>query len=107
MSAEETHWGLAGAGRHGNVSAELDKPIGREGPWNLELCGPRWSFRFDVAGPNAVRSLLAFVKQHGTKPGYERHQISKSQEVLVEMAKTSDLGVRFECFHSNPAQTEH
>jgi hypothetical protein len=89
-------WGAAGVGRHGNISAVLDEPIGREGSWDFELSGPRWKFRFEVAGPGAVRSLLAFVSEHGTKPGYERYQIVKSDGEEIEIVKTSDLGVRFE-----------
>ena len=96
MSADAPHWGVAGVGNHGNIAAELDEPIGREGPWDFELRGPRWGFRFEVTGPEAVRSLLAFVREHGTKPGYESYQIAKSDEAEIEMAKTSDLGVRFE-----------
>jgi len=70
--------------------------MGREGPWDFELRGPRWRFRFEVTGPDAVRSVLAFVREHGTKPGYESYQIAKSDEAEIEIAKTSDLGVRFE-----------
>jgi hypothetical protein len=42
-----------------------------------------------------VRSLLAFVIEQGTEPGYARHQIVKSETEVIEIVKNSDLGVRF------------
>jgi len=96
MSADDIHWGVAGVGRHGNISAELDEPLGGSGSWEFLLDGPRWRFRIAVPGPESIRSLLAFVREHSTRPGHERHQIVRTDEFEIEIAKTSDLGVRFE-----------
>jgi hypothetical protein len=94
MSDETRHWGLAGLGRHGNLSADLDEPLDREGSWKLELSGFRWGVTFDVPGPDTVRALLAFVREHGQAPGYAQHIIHKSETHEVLLVKNSDLGVR-------------
>ena len=40
--------------------------------------------------------ISGFVRDHSSKPGSERYQISKFEGVEVDIAKTSDVGVRFE-----------
>src|ERR1044072_9478314 len=95
MKEETQHWGLAGCGRHGSITADLDEPVDGLASWFLDVRGARWHFRFSVSGADAVRSLLTFVQRESAAPGHAIHEVTKSPSGRVALVKNSDLGVRF------------
>lgn len=94
MSGDEKSWGLAALGTHRSITVELCEPIGREGPWHLQLEGTRWNFRVDVAGKEAAIALCTFVKSHAGRAGFAEHHVGLSDTAQVCVVK-DDEGDRF------------
>ena len=95
MSERSPKWGLAAFGRHGDIEIQLDEPIGRNGPWQLQLSGKGWDFVFDVAGASAVREFSAFVKKQVARTVFAEHRIGSFEAAGVFIVKDSEFADRF------------
>jgi len=95
MSDDTRSFGLAGVGRSGNISIDLDEPTNDDGPWRLQISGKGWEFVFDVAGPTVAHEATVFVREHSNREIFAEHRLGTFQTADVILVKDSELPDRF------------
>jgi hypothetical protein len=92
---DDVSWGLAGVGRAGLLSVELDEAVSGRERWQISLDSPSWHVRFEAASPQALARMHGFLEQHGGQRCFAEDVVASIGGGRVLIVKDDELPDRF------------